>query len=55
MPSKSRAQQKLMHAAAKSPAVAKKTGVPQSVAKEFVKADHARGTKKLPEKVTPQK
>ena len=50
MPSKSRAQQKLMHAAAKDPAVAKKTGVPQSVAKDFAKADHARGSQKLPAK-----
>jgi hypothetical protein len=50
MPSKSRAQQKLMHAAAKSPTVAKKTGVPSKVAKEFAAADHQRGKKKLPAK-----
>lgn len=51
MPSVSRAQQRLMHAAARDPTVAKKTGVPQKVAKKFVAADHARGKKKLPERV----
>lgn len=55
MPSESRQQQKLMHAAAKSPTVAKKTGVPQSVAKEFVAADKARGPAKLPAKVPARK
>lgn len=49
MPSKSRAQQRLMHAAARDPKVAKATGVPRSVAKEYVAADHARGAKSLPE------
>lgn len=51
MPSESRQQQKLMRAAAKSPEVAKRTGVPQSVAREFVKADQARGSVKLPQRV----
>lgn len=39
MPSKSPAQAKLMQAAAHSASFAKKAGVPQKVAKEFVKAD----------------
>lgn len=37
-----------MFAAAKDPGVAKRTGVPQKVAKDFVAADLARGPKKLP-------
>jgi len=49
MPSKSKAQNRLMHAAASSKSVAKKTGVPQSVANEFVAADKGRSIKKLPE------
>jgi hypothetical protein len=55
MPTKSRAQQKLMHAAAKDPGVAKKTGVSQKVAKEFVAADHKRGPASLPWKVKARK
>lgn len=39
MPPVSEAQRRLMHAAAKDPKVARKTGVPTSVAKEFAKAD----------------
>lgn len=39
MPSKSPAQARLMAAAAHDPKFAKKTGVPQSVAKEFNAAD----------------
>ncbi len=46
MPSKSRAQQKLMHAAAAKKGGA--GGVPQKVGKDFAAADHARGRKKLP-------
>lgn len=46
MPSKSRAQQKLMHAAAAKRGGA--GGVSQKVGKEFAAADHARGKKKLP-------
>lgn len=42
MPSKSTAQAKLMRAAAHSPRFAQKVGVPQSVAREFSKADQAR-------------
>lgn len=48
MPPKSEAQRRLMHAAASDPAVAKKTGVPQAVAKEFAAADPGG---KLPRKV----
>jgi len=39
MPSKSPAQARLMAAAAHDPAFAKKTGVPQKVARDFNKAD----------------
>jgi len=39
MPSKSKAQARLMAAAAHDPAFAKRAGVPQSVAKEFNAAD----------------
>lgn len=42
MPSKSKAQQRLMQAAAHDPAFAKKVGVPQKVAREFVAADKAK-------------
>lgn len=48
MPSKSKAQNRLMHAAAKNPAIAKRTGVPMKVAKEYLKADAGRKIKKLP-------
>lgn len=43
MPSKSKKQHNLMAAAAHNPGFAKKAGVPQSVAKEFVAADKASG------------
>lgn len=39
MPSKSAAQHRLMAAVAHNPAFAKKAGIPQSVGKEFVRAD----------------
>ncbi len=39
MPSRSPAQKRLMAAAAHSPSFAKKVGVPQTVAKEFNRAD----------------
>jgi hypothetical protein len=42
MPSKSKAQKKLMQAAAHNPAFAKKVGVPVRVAKEFSAADKAK-------------
>jgi len=45
MPSKTPAQARLMAAAANNPKVATKTGVPQSVAREYNKAD--KGTQML--------
>lgn len=47
MPAKSKAQNRLMQAAAHNPEVAKKTGVPQKVAQEFASATSS--TKGLPE------
>lgn len=51
MPSKSKAQQHLMEWAAHDPEFAKKKGISQSVAKEFVEADEENPNKDLPEKV----
>lgn len=51
MPVKSKAQNRLMQAAAHNPKVAKSAGVPQKVAKEFVAATHGKKVSKLPEKV----
>jgi hypothetical protein len=48
MPSKSKAQAKLMRAAAHSPKFAKKVGISRSAAKEWSAADKGRGTKHLP-------
>lgn len=42
MPSKSEKQARLMRAAAHDPAFARKVGVPQHVAREFVRADQAK-------------
>ena len=42
MPSTSKKQAKLMAAVAHNPAFAKKVGIPQSVGKEFNKADKSR-------------
>lgn len=46
MPSKSKKQHNLMAAAAHDPKFAKKAGVPQKVAAEFVAADKARKGKR---------
>jgi hypothetical protein len=46
MPSKSPKQARLMAAAAHDPAVAKRAGVPQKVAREFNQADAKAGTLK---------
>lgn len=46
MPSKSKAQAKVMAAAAHNPKFAKKAGIPQKVAKEFNKADQAKKGKR---------
>lgn len=43
MPSKSPAQQRLMRAAAHNKSLAQKVGVPQKVAKEFVRKDAQSG------------
>lgn len=43
MPSKSKAQKKLMQAAAHNPDFARKVGVPVRVAKEFAAADKKKG------------
>jgi hypothetical protein len=48
MPSKSKKQEKFMQAAAHNPKFAKKAGIPQSVAQEFVAADKKAG--KIPKK-----
>jgi hypothetical protein len=45
MPSKSKAQEKLMQAAAHNPKFAKKVKIPVDVAQEFVKADKAKRKK----------
>jgi len=46
MPSKSKKQQDFMAAVANNPKFAKKTGVPQSVGKDYEKADKMKGMKK---------
>lgn len=51
MPSRSIQQSKLMHAAAANQAVARRVGIPTSVAQDFVTADHGRSLKGLPERV----
>ena len=45
MPSKSKAQHNLMAAVANNPAFAKKAGIPQSVGKDYMKADKRKGKK----------
>jgi hypothetical protein len=50
MPSKSPAQHRLMEAAKHDAAFAKKVGVPQKVAREFVAADKAKGSYSSPRK-----
>jgi hypothetical protein len=47
MPSTSKKQHNFMAAVANNPAFAKKAGVPQSVGKEFVKADKESGMKSM--------
>ena len=49
MPSLSKAQNRFMQAAASSPKMAKELGIPQKVAKEFVK--ETKSMKGKPEKV----
>jgi hypothetical protein len=49
MPTVSRAQQRLMHGIASGNIKPTKGKPSRSVAKEFAKADHQRGSTKLPE------
>ncbi|HEX7122639.1 MAG TPA: hypothetical protein VF178_09750 [Gemmatimonadaceae bacterium] len=53
MPSRSKAQHRLMEAAARDPAVARRVGISQATAREFVRADAGR-VSTLPEH-TPKK
>ena len=46
MPTKSEAQRRLMIAVAHDKELAKKTGIPQSVAREFIKKDEEKHKKK---------
>lgn len=50
MPPRSQAQRRLMHAAARDPKVAARTGVPVKVAQEFAATDPGG---KLPKKARP--
>ena len=50
MPSRSKAQARLMRAVAHDPAFAKKAGIPQSVGRDFAGADKKAGTKGLPQR-----
>lgn len=45
MPSKSPAQHRLMEMVAHDPTAAKRVGIPQSVGREYVHADHQREMK----------
>ncbi|WP_157378401.1 hypothetical protein [Burkholderia ubonensis] len=47
MPMKSKAQNRAMRAAAEGRS---KIGIPKKVAKEFVRAEHGKSTKGLPER-----
>lgn len=51
MPIKSKSQQRLMYAAAENPEISKKIGVPQSVAREYIKSTPKKRFKKLKEKL----
>lgn len=51
MPTVSRAQQRLMHGIASGNIKPRKGKPSVKVAQEFAAADHARGAKKLPERV----
>lgn len=52
MPFRSRAQSRLAHAIDNDPSLAKKTGMPASVAQEFISAQHGHSESDLPERVT---
>ena len=51
MPSKSRAQHNLMEMVAHDPEAAKRVGIPQSVGKEYVKADKGKKLAEMLKKV----
>lgn len=58
MPSVSQAQHRFFNAAKHNPAFAKKAGVKQSVARDFIAGDKARGKKaidRLPQRVAPKR
>lgn len=55
MPIKSKAQQRLMYAAANDPKVAEETGVSQKVAKEFIESTPKKRFARLKEKVSGKK
>jgi hypothetical protein len=55
MPSKSWKQHKLMTAVEHSPEFAKKVGIPQSVGRDFAKADNRAGITKHPDKRSKRK
>jgi hypothetical protein len=52
MPVKSKAQNRFMRAAAANPKMARKLGIKQGVAKEFVDSEHGKSLKDLPERVS---
>ena len=54
MPSRSQKEARTMLAAEHNPEFARKMGIPQAVASEFVQADKGRDLSKLPEKVKPK-
>lgn len=51
MPSRSMKEHRFMEAAKHNPDFARRAGIKQSVAREFVAADKVAGTAHLPEKV----
>jgi hypothetical protein len=55
MPAVSKAQNRLFQAAARSPAIAKKTGLSQTAAKKLVAAQKGVPVKNLPERVKRKK
>lgn len=55
MPSVSWKQHKLMTAVEHSPSFAKKVGIPQSVGRDFAKADNKAGITKNPDKAKRKK
>jgi hypothetical protein len=50
MPSRSKAQHRLMEAVANDPGFARHAGIPQSVGRDYAAADKAAGATRLPER-----